>query len=133
MLDRALRTQKAKALAEAGESAPALDALGIDSSEYPKLVSEVYRDTPLPDKPRNFFGIAKTLPPAEMEARLLASYRVDDAALTSLANRRAEAVKRWFTGYGGIPAERIFVVAPKLSADGIKDGGSPARVDFAIR
>jgi uncharacterized protein involved in outer membrane biogenesis len=133
MLDRAVRAQKAKVLAADGESAPAPDTLTIEPAEYPKLVSAVYRDTDLPNKPRNFLGIAKTLPTAEMEALLLASYRVDDAALTALASRRAEAVKRWFTGDGGIAAERIFVVAAKLGADGVKDSGSPARVDFAIR
>jgi len=75
----------------------------------------------------------KTIPPAEMESRLLAAYRVDDAALTVLANRRANAVKQWFTSEGGLPGERIFIVAPKLGADGISDGGTPTRVDFAIR
>jgi hypothetical protein len=133
MLDGAIRAQKAKALAEAGESAPPLESLTIDAVEYPKLLATVYRDANLPNKPRNMFGIAKTLPSAQMEALLLASYRVDDAALTTLANRRAETVKQWLTRDGAIAAGRVFVVAPKLTADGIKDGGPPTRVDFAIR
>ncbi|HEX6792587.1 MAG TPA: DUF748 domain-containing protein [Casimicrobiaceae bacterium] len=133
MLEQALRAQKAKALAASGESAPALDTMTIDSGEYPKLLTEVYRDSDVPDKPRNAFGMLKTIPPAEMESRLLAAYRVDDAALAALANRRATAVKQWFTSEGGLPGERIFIVAPKLGADGIKDGGTPTRVDFAIR
>jgi uncharacterized protein involved in outer membrane biogenesis len=133
MLDHALRARKAKALAEGGESSPPLESLTIDAAEYPKLLSAVYRDTDLPNKPRNFLGIAKTIPPAEMEALLLASYGVDDAALTALANRRAEAVKQWFTHDGAIAAERVFVVAPKMGKEGIKDAGSPTRVDFAIR
>jgi len=133
MLEHALRAQKAKALAASGQSAPALDTITIESDEYPKLLTAVYRDTDVPDKPRNMFGIAKAIPPAEMESRLLATYRIDDAALTALANRRATAVKQWFTSEGGLPGERIFVVAPKLGADGIKDGGTPTRVDFAIR
>jgi hypothetical protein len=87
----------------------------------------------LPDKPRNVFGIAKTIAPAEMEALLLASYRVDDEALATLANRRAQAVKEWFAGKGGVPGERVFIVAPKLTAAGIADAGAPTRVDFAIR
>ena len=133
MLEQALRAQKAKALAASGESAPALDKMTIDSGEYQKLLTAVYRDSNVPDKPRNAFGMLKTIPPAEMESRLLAAYRVDDAALTALANRRATAVKQWFTSEGGLPGERIFIVAPKLGADGIKDGGTPTRVDFAIR
>jgi hypothetical protein len=68
-----------------------------------------------------------------MEALLLASYRIDDPALTALANRRAQVVKEWLARDGAISTERIFVVAPKLGKDGIKDDGAPTRVDFAIR
>jgi uncharacterized protein involved in outer membrane biogenesis len=132
-LDRALRTEKQKALAAAGESAPALDAVTIGSDEYPKLLATVYSDAKIPDKPRNVLGIAKSIPPAEMEALLLASYRVDDEALATLANRRAQAVKEWFVRKGNLPSERVFVVAPKLAATGIADQGAATRVDFAIR
>jgi uncharacterized protein involved in outer membrane biogenesis len=132
-LERAIRVQKQKALASQGESAPALDALAVDPGEYPKYLANVYRDANLPDKPRNVLGIAKDIPPNEMEALLLASYRVDNEALSALANERAQTVKQWFTGAGGIPGERVFIVAPKLTADGIQDKGAPTRVDFAIR
>ncbi len=133
MLDRAVRAQKEKALAASGTSAPARDTLTIDAAEYPKLLAEVYRAADLPDKPRNVLGIAKTIPPAEMEALLLKGYRVDDEALTALANRRAQIVKEWFAGAGAVAPERVFIVASKLSGDGITDKGSPTRVDFAIR
>jgi len=132
-LERAMRVQKQKALASQGESAPALEALTIDAAEYPKYLASVYRDADLPDKPRNVLGLAKDIPPNEMEARLLASYRVDDEALGALANARAQAVKQWFAGAGGIPGERIFINAPKLTAEGIEDKGAPTRVDFALR
>ena len=93
----------------------------------------MYRDANLTDKPRNVLGIAKDIPPNEMEALLLASYRVDDEALRSLANQRAQAVKQWFVGAGGVSTERVFIVAPKLTTDGIQDKGTPTRVDFALR
>jgi hypothetical protein len=132
-LDRAIRAQKQKALAAEGESAPSLDALTIGEDEYPKLLEAVYRAADLPSKPRNILGIAKSIPPAEMETLLLASYGADDQALATLANRRAQSVKEWCAAEGGIAPERMFVVAPKLTADGISDGGAPTRVDFAIR
>jgi len=132
-LDRALRAQKQKALAAEGESAPSLDAIRIDEAEYPKLLEAVYRDTDLPDKPRNVFGIAKKIPPEQMEAMLLASYKVDDEALATLANRRAQAVKEWLVREGAVAPERIFIVSPKLTGEGIADKGAPTRVDFAIR
>ena len=128
-----MRIQKQKALAGQGESAPSIDALKIDAAEAPKYIALVYRDSNLPDKPRNVLGIAKDIPPAEMEAMLLASYPADDEALRSLANRRAQAVKEWFVGPGGIASERVFVVAPKVNAEGVTDKGAPTRVDFAIR
>ena len=132
-LDRAIRVQKQKALAEEGESAPNIDAIRIDENEYPKLLEAVYKATDIPDKPRNFLGIAKSIPPAEMESLLLASYGADGQALATLANRRAQTVKEWLAGDGAIASERVFVVAPKLTADGITDKGAPTRVDFAIR
>jgi len=75
----------------------------------------------------------KDIPPAEMEGLLLASYGADDGALRDLANRRAEAVKEWLVDQGEIPAERVFVVAPKLTGDGIEDKGAATRVDFSIK
>jgi uncharacterized protein involved in outer membrane biogenesis len=133
MLDRAIRVQKQKLLAEEGESTSNVDAIKIDENEYPKLLEAVYKATDLPGKPRNFLGIAKSIPPAEMESLLLASYGADDPALAALANRRAQTVKEWLAGEGGITSDRVFVVAPKLNADGIADKGAPTRVDFAIR
>jgi len=132
-LDRAVRAQKQKALVAEGASAPSLDALTIDAAEYPKYLAAVYRDTKLPDKPRNVLGFAKEIPPAEMEALLLASYGADEEALRGLANRRAQTVKEWLVEKGSVPSERIFVVAAKLSGEGITDKGAVTRVDFAIR
>ncbi len=131
-LDRAVRSEKQKATASRGESAPP-DSLAVDASEYPKYLAAVYRNANLPDKPRNEMGIAKDIPPAEMEALLLASYGADDEALRALATRRAQTVKDWFAGPGGIAGERIFIVSPKLGGDGIEDKGPPTRVDFALK
>jgi uncharacterized protein involved in outer membrane biogenesis len=132
-LDAAMRAQKQKALAAQGESAPPLEQIPVDAAERPKYLAAVYRATDLPGKPRNFLGIAKTIPDAEMEKLLLESYKVDAAALTTLANARAQAVKSWLVDKGHIAPERVFIVAPKLGAEGITDKGLPTRVDFAIR
>jgi len=132
-LDQALHAEKLKSGAADGASANAGETAALDAAEYPKLLTNVYKAADIADKPRNVLGIAKTIPPAEMETLLLASYRVDDAALTALANRRAQAVKAWFVGEGGIPAERVFIIAPKLNGDGIEGPGAKTRVDFAIR
>ena len=132
-LDAAMRAQKQKALAAQGESAPPLEQIQVGAAERRKYLAAVYRATDLPGKPKNFLGIAKTVPEAEMEKLLLESYKVDDAALTTLANARAQAVKSWLLERGHIAPERMFIVAPKLGAEGITDQGLPTRVDFAIR
>jgi hypothetical protein len=44
-------------------------------------------------KPKNVIGLAKDLPPAEMEALLLASITVADDAMQQLAVRRGVAVR----------------------------------------
>jgi uncharacterized protein involved in outer membrane biogenesis len=131
-LDRALRLRKQKDVAGSDGTPAPLEALAIDAAEREKYLKAVYKDTDLKGKPRNFIGLAKDVPAAEMEAMLLASYDVSDDGLRELANHRAQAVKEWFATRGGIPAERIFIVAPRLGSEGIKDGAT-TRVDFAIR
>lgn len=128
-----MRTQKQKDLAAEGSSAPSIDEVTISAAEYPKYLAQVYRNTKLGAKPKNFLGIAKDVPPAEMKTLLLASYAVDDAALTALANQRAEMVKAWLVSEGKVDPRRVFVVAPKLGTQGIKDKGLATRVDFALR
>jgi uncharacterized protein involved in outer membrane biogenesis len=132
-LERALRTQKQKDLARSGESAPALADIAIDAGEREKYLARVYSDTRLPDKPRNFIGIAKDVPAAQMESMLLASYPVDEAALRELADHRAQAAKEWIATRGNVPRERVFVLASRVGTEGLKGEGAPTRADFAIR
>lgn len=132
-LERALRIRKQKDLAAAGASSPSLEEIDIDAADYAKYLKLVYRDTDLPSKPRNFIGMAKDVPAAQMQALLLAGYRIGENELRELANQRAQRVKDWLISKGNVPAERIFIVAPRLDAQGIKDEGAPTRVDFAIR
>ncbi len=132
-LDTALRTQKQKALAAGGESAPLLEAIRIDPAEHSKYLAAAYRAASLPDKPKNWLGMAKSIPDTEMEKLLLASYAISDQALTRLANQRAQAVKAWLIGPGHVAASRVFIVAPKLGTHGITDQGPATRVDFTIK
>jgi len=132
-LDNAMRTQKQKALVAQGETASQIEAMTIAPEEYPKYLAAVYKATDFAEKPKNVIGMAKDLPPAEMESLLLATYAADDEALRVLANRRAIAVKEWFVGTGGVATDRVFVIAAKMNADGISDRGAPTRVDFSLR
>ncbi len=75
----------------------------------------------------------KDVPPAEMERMLLDGIRVDEAALRRLAEARAQAVLDWLVGQGGVAADRLFVVAPKLGGDGQAEGRGTMAVDLSLK
>ncbi|MCO4888194.1 DUF748 domain-containing protein [Cupriavidus sp. WGtm5] len=114
---------------EAGEQGAEVK---VSKAEYPKYLEQVYKRTSM-KKPRNFVGFAKTLPPEEMEKLLMANATVTEADLKRLAEQRALVVKQSLEREGKVPESRLFLTAPKLSAEGIKDKGTPNRVDFSIR
>jgi hypothetical protein len=68
-----------------------------------------------------------------MERLMLANAQVAEETLRQLADARAGAAKTWLVETGKVPAERVFLVAPHLGAEGIKDKGKPTRVDFALK
>jgi len=57
---------------------------------------------------------------------------VSDEDLRSLGERRGEAVRASLVDGQHVPSERVFLVAPRLNAEGVKDKGKPTRVDFAL-
>ena len=76
-------------------------------------------------------GLAKSLPPEEMRKLMETNVQVTDADLRELAQRRANAVHVALAER--VDPGRLFVVAPKLNAEGIKDKGKTTRVDFALK
>jgi hypothetical protein len=108
------------------------DDAPLTEADKQKYMVKVY-GTEKFDKPRNAIGFAKSLPVAEMEKLIIDNTQVTKDALSALATRRAEAVRSYLETKGQIPLERIFLIAPKLTADGIKDKGQPNRVDFALK
>ena len=86
----------------------------VSEDEYPALLKEVYRRADIV-KPKNVVGLAKDLPPAEMEALLLASIVVADDAMQQLAVRRGVAVRDYLAARS-IPVERLFLGAPKTAS-----------------
>lgn len=69
---------------------------------------------------------------AEMEKALHDNAPIDENTLKGLADRRALRVKRYLEDEAKIPGERMFLIAPKLTAEGVQKG-SPSRVDFAVQ
>ena len=124
--------EKAKTLAAAGKAPAAIDDVVVGADERSRFLAAAYRAAPIDERPRNILGMLKDVPPADMEAMLLRHAKADGEALRELGGRRAQAVKDWMAGSGGIAAERLFLVARPDGAPP-KDGGSLRRVDFALR
>jgi hypothetical protein len=86
--------------------------LQVAASEYPELLTQVYRRSELP-KPQDADGKPKVLPLSEMEA-LLASYiKVDDESMRELAQRRGVVV-RDYLAEKALPPDRLFLGEVKL-------------------
>jgi hypothetical protein len=130
-VDTAMRREKMKTLVDDGTAPASVDLVTIGADERTRWLTAAYRAAPIPDRPRNLLRMLKDLPPAEMEAMLLAHAKVDDEALRALANARALAVKDALVAKG-IADDRLFLIAPRLGGDA-GAAGPPTRVDLALR
>ncbi len=130
-VDAKIRAAKAADVTPRGKK-PNPAGVQVSGAERAKYLEEVYDDTDIKDKPRNFIGMAKSVPPEQMEEMLRSVAPVGDEQLRQLADARAQAVYEKLQAQEGL-ADRVFIVAPQLDADGIKDEGQPSRVDFSLK
>lgn len=130
-VDGKIRAAKAAATTPRGKK-PNPAGVEVSGAERAKYLEEVYDDTDIKDKPRNFIGMSKSVPAAQMEEMLRSVAPVGDEQLRQLADARAQAVYEKLQAQEGL-ADRVFIVAPQLDADGIKDEGQPSRVDFSLK
>ncbi|MDO8652355.1 MAG: DUF748 domain-containing protein [Undibacterium sp.] len=130
-LDKKIRSIKLRDLQKKNpEILP--EALTIDDADRKGYMEEIYRAEKFA-KPRNLIGIAKTLPQEEMMALILSNTVVTPEALRLLAQSRADIVRDYLEQKAGISQQRLFLIAPKLDSDDIKDKGVPNRVDFSLK
>ncbi|KQW37581.1 hypothetical protein ASC76_05555 [Rhizobacter sp. Root404] len=113
----------------AASAAPAPVVLGAE--ERARLLKEVYKDTDLPNKPRNLIGFAKDIPGPEMEALLKGRAPVTAEAMRELALQRGIAVRDALIAKG-LPSERLFLAAPKLRVSGEDDASWTPRVQLSL-
>lgn len=128
-IDQAVRAEKQKEMIRKGRESGSLETLEITAAEYPVLLEKAYKEAKFP-KPRNLVGLLKTLPVEEMEKLMLTNLPATPDDVRQLAGRRAEAVQSWLVEQGQVPAERIFLLPPKVGPD---DKGKASRVDFSLR
>ncbi len=131
-LDSRLRAEKMKRLTREGNAPASVDEVSVGKDEYAALLKAAYGEEKFP-KPRNAIGLAKDLPVPEMESLMLTNAAVTDEDLRQLANRRAQVAKGYLVESGAVPAERVFLTAPKLGGVDAKDKGKPMRAEFALK
>jgi len=127
-VDRLVRQQKIKDVVGNGESVD-VSTMTVDPQEYDKYLTKAYKSADF-KKPRNFVGLTRSLPDDDMKNALAANAPIDEASLRQLAQQRAQSVQQYLEGK--IDSSRVFIVAPKLNAEGIKDKGATTRVDFGL-
>ncbi len=126
MVERLIKKQKLDALGERGEIA-SLSSVTLAPGEYDKYLKIAYKKAKF-DKPRDFLGLDKSLPPDQMKKLLLAHTKVTDNDLKRLATDRAVAVRKYLGER--IDPGRLAVTTPDISEQGQNKG---ARVELSIR
>lgn len=98
-------------------AAPSAAPDQLSAAERGRLLTELYENSDLPDKPRNFLGFAKDVPAAQMESLLNAHRPATPEAMRELALQRGIAVRDALVAQG-LSNTRLFLAAPKVhSAD----------------
>lgn len=108
------------------------DAVTLNDADRAKYLEAVYKNEKFA-KPKNVIGFSKSLPPEEMERLILENTPVGPPELRELALHRADAVRKYLDETAKIPQDRVYLVAPKLTAEGISDKGAATRVDFSLK
>ncbi len=85
----------------------------VPPAERAKALATVYRQTPLPDKPRDALGLPKTLPEDAMQRLLLQNIAASDDRMQALAMQRAVTLRAALETLG-VPGARQFIAAPAL-------------------
>ncbi len=132
ILSRKVKAQKLKDLAKKGMAVPSLDAITVTAKEYPEYLKRAYSEEKFP-KPRNFLGMAKSLPVPEMEKLMLTNTKVTEEDLRALASQRALAVKDYILKSQKVEPERVFLVEPKSLEPEEKEQVKKSRVDLVLK
>ena len=85
----------------------------VSQADYARVLAAVYRATPLPAKPRNVFGLPKTIPEADMRKLLLQNIPASEDRMQALAMERAVTLRTALDALG-VPGARQFIAAPEL-------------------
>jgi hypothetical protein len=121
----------AASAASAASASIASTPAPLDPDERNRLLEQVYKNTDLPDKPRNALGFARSIPAPEMEALLKSRIVVSADSARDLALQRGIAVRDALIAKG-LGNERLFLAAPKLRTSGDEDAAWTPRVQLTL-
>ena len=101
----------------------------VPVEEYDEYLWQVYHKSDFP-KPRNFIGMTKKIPAAEMEKLIFTYTEVSPDDLAELAQARALAVQRYLIDEGQLEPKRIFLKKPDITATPEEETTYRARVEL---
>ncbi len=130
--DNKLKAQKLKDMVGKSDEALSLENIIIEPEEFEKYLAKAYKEEEFP-KPRNMLGLAKKLPPEEMEKLILTHIEINDEELRQLASKRSFNVIDYFLASGQIAAERVFLLEPESLQPEAKENVTNSRVDFSLK
>ena len=133
LLLKKMKNEKFLALVREKKNLPGqtADGMSIGPVEESTWLKAVYKKEKFP-KPRNFIGMAKELPDAEMKKLIFASTAVGDEELSQLVRERVMAVKNFLVTEGKVPRERVFEKSGALSESPREAGVAASRVEFGL-
>ncbi|MBU0910835.1 MAG: hypothetical protein KJ717_14800, partial [Proteobacteria bacterium] len=98
------------------------------ADEYDRYLKKAYKAADF-ERPTNFLGMLKDIPPGEMEKLLYDHIVITDNDLRNLAMERAGTVRDVLIEKGPVEPERIFLIEPKPGAG----GQLGMRVEIAVK
>ncbi len=120
---------KWRQLQESGQLQESKDKIVISNDEYPELLLTVYKEAEF-SRPRNFVGMLKKLPEAEMKKMLLEHIEVGEEQLEMLAKQRAMNVRDILAANNETIKHRLFL--KKVDIYQAAEKGPASRVEFNI-
>ena len=131
LLMKKMRQEKYLTLAKAakGTGPQVADQLTIQPEEYSRYLKAVYLKEKFP-KPRNFIGLLKELPDAEMQKLIITNSVVGDQELKQLAAERVATVRSFLINSGKMAPERLFQKGDDIYRPSKQDKGVASRVEL---
>ncbi|MDT8363818.1 MAG: DUF748 domain-containing protein [Nitrosomonas sp.] len=131
LLKQRVRNRKVTETAKKGQASDATDGSELSDDDYARYLEAIYEDETF-EKPKNFIGLTKSLPVAEMEELILMHTEISEDDLRTLAEQRANAAYVWLVEQGKISNERIFLLSSNIEASE-NSRQQNNRVQFSVR